>query len=240
MMINCIIIDDEQHAIDVTKHYCGRVADLDVRSTFTDPTAAVAYIEANGEAIDLVFLDIEMPRFSGLDFLKAYDLKNVVLVTAYSDFALDSYRYGVVDYLLKPFSFERFCLAINKVSEKIERNKKVSEDVEKEPRSLCLKLDRQKYVKLAYEDIKYIQAAQNYSVIYTMTEQIIVPFRLQEVQKLLPSERFPRIHKSHIIHMDYFEILDGKTIKLKATDRHLLLGPTYKQEFLKIINIGRD
>lgn len=229
-MINCIIIDDEQHAIDVTNHYCGRVADLDVRATFTDPTAAVAYIKAHGEDIDLIFLDIEMPRFSGIDFLKTYNLKNVILVTAYSEFALDSYEYGVVDYLLKPFSFDRFCLAVSKVFDKEEE---VNE-------FLYLKLDRKKYIKIMYTEIKYIQGAQNYSVIYTVTEQIVVPFRLQELHNLLSPERFPRIHKSFIIHMDYFEILDGKTIKLTATDRHLFLGPTYKQDFLKIINKERD
>lgn len=237
MKISCIIIDDEQHAINVTSHFCQKIPNLEIRETFTDPTAAVAFVDEHGNEIDLVFLDIEMPRFSGIDFLKKYSFRNVILVTAYTDYAVESYQYGVVDYLLKPYSFDRFCIAVNKVFEKKQINNKISTPIEEKPANLYLKLGRNKHVKLLHSEIIYILGASNYSVIGTVTDQIVVPLRLQKYAHLLPIDSFPRVHKSHIIHMDYFESLDGKIIKLKATDRTFFLGPSYKQEFLKILKM---
>src|SRR5690606_33605047 len=124
---------------------------------------AVSFIDSYSDKIDLVFLDIEMPRLSGIDFLKAYSFPNVIMVTAYSNFALDSYQYGVVVYLLKPFSFDRFSMAINKVRERQEKNKAISKKTqEEESHILYLKTTRKKYIKLKHAEIKYIQGAENY------------------------------------------------------------------------------
>lgn len=234
-MISCIIIDDEQHAIEVTSSFCKKIPYLDIIGEFTDPAEAASFIDVHRDNIDLVFLDIEMPRFSGIDFLKAYRFTNVILVTAYTDYALDSYQYGVVDYLLKPFSFDRFSLAVNKVYEKQPKKSNVAENLKEESDFIYLKTDRKKYVKLAYAEICYITGAKNHSVIRTTTEEIVVSLRLKEVEPLLPANRFYRVHKSHIIHIDYFEYLDGDHIKMKTVDRTFPLGNTYKDGFLTLL-----
>lgn len=234
-MIRCLIIDDEQHAIDVIRTYCRRIPYLEVLGEFTDPREAVAFLDAESHSVDLVFLDIEMPRFSGIDFLKAYTFPNVILITAYTEYALESYQYGVVDYLLKPVAFERFSTAVKRVHERQQskimtyRRENPSKD------SIYVKTDRYKIEKVALQDIVYIQGAKNFSVIRTINGEIVSSLRLKELEELLPGERFVRIHKSYIIHMDYLEALEGKNIQLKNVDRKFVIGGAYKPDFLRII-----
>lgn len=234
-MIRCIIIDDEQHAIDVIRTYCRRIPYIEVLGEFTDPREAVAFLDAQSDNVDLVFLDIEMPRFSGIDFLKAYTFPNVILVTAYTEYALESYQYGVVDYLLKPVAFERFSTAVKRVHErqqsKITANRRESPSKD----SIYVKTDRYKIEKVALQDIVYIQGAQNFSVIRTTNREIVASLRLKELEEQLPDERFVRIHKSHIIHMDYLEAREGKNVRLKNVDRKLQVGEAYKIDFLRLI-----
>lgn len=234
-MIRCIIIDDEQHAIDVIRTYCRRIPYIEVVGEFTDPREAVAFLDAQSHSVDLVFLDIEMPRFSGIDFLKAYTFPNVILVTAYTEYALESYQYGVVDYLLKPVAFERFSTAVKRVHErqqsKITANRRESPSKD----SIYVKIDRNKIEKIALQDIVYIQGAKNYAVIQTKTQSIVSSLRLKELEEQLPDERFVRIHKSHIIHMDYLEALEGNNVRLKNINRTLVLGGAYKPDFLRLI-----
>lgn len=239
-MIRCIIIDDEKHAIEVTSSFCQKIPYLEIIGTFTVPADAVAYIDLNRSSIDLVFLDIEMPQFSGIDFLKAYSFPNVIMVTAYADFALESYQYGVVDYLLKPFSFDRFSIAIAKIYKKY-LNAEIPAGNFTEQRSnvLYLKTERNKYIKLDYEDIKYIEGASNFSVIHTATpfmETVVTTKGLKDLEEQLPRECFQRIHKSYIINMDCFESLEGYSITLRDTDKKLMVGASYRKNFIDFIN----
>lgn len=234
-MIRCIIIDDEQHAIDVIRTYCRRIPYIEVVGEFTDPREAVAFLDAESHSVDLVFLDIEMPRFSGIDFLKAYTFPNVILITAYTEYALESYQYGVVDYLLKPVAFERFSTAVKRVHER--QQSKITAQRSESPSkdAIYVKTDRYKVEKIALQDIVYIQGARNFSVIRTINGEIVSSLRLKELEELLPGERFVRIHKSYIIHMDYLEALEGKNIQLKNVDRKFVIGGAYKPDFLRII-----
>src|SRR5690606_4303570 len=234
-MIRCIIIDDEQHAIDVIRTYCRRIPYIEVVGEFTDPREAVAFLDAQSDNVDLVFLDIEMPRFSGIDFLKAYTFPNVILVTAYTEYALESYQYGVVDYLLKPVAFERFSVAVKRAHER--QQSKITAQRSESPSkdAIYVKTDRYKVEKIALQDIVYIQGAQNFSVIRTTNREIVASLRLKELEEQLPDDRFVRIHKSYIIHMDYLEALEGKNIQLKNVDRKFVIGGAYKPDFLRII-----
>ena len=235
-MISCIIIDDEEHAIEVTRSFCKKIPYLDIIGEFSDPIQAVSFIDLHKQKIDLVFLDIEMPRFSGIDFLKAYPFLNVIMVTAYTDFALDSYQYGVVDYLHKPFSFDRFSMAIHKVYKRHTDTSIPSNLLEEENHVLYLKTERNKYIKLTHAEIKYIKGAQNFTIIHTTSIEIITSLRLKELEQQLPTNRFLRTHKSYIINMDHFESLNGNCIKLQATQDSLHLGAAYRQDFLDYIN----
>jgi len=157
------------------------------------------------------------------------------LITAYTEYALESYQYGVVDYLLKPVAFERFSTAVKRVHERQQskimayRRENPSKD------SIYVKTDRYKIEKVALHDIVYIQGAKNFSVIRTINGEIVSSLRLKELEELLPGERFVRIHKSYIIHMDYLEALEGKNIQLKNVDRKFQIGEAYKIDFLRLI-----
>lgn len=238
-MISCIIIDDQQHAIDVVENYCERIPYLNIIDRFTDPLEASKFISLNIDKIDLVFLDIEMPRFSGMDLLKAYTLPNVILATGNPDFALSSYEYGVVDYLLKPYSFDRFSQAVHKVYEKIRNNTNTSirphSDKEDDDEYMFVKTERNKYVKVVFKDIINITKAENYSVFKTTKGIIVSNFTLTELEKKLANKNCVRVHNSHIINMDYFEFLDGNKIQLKKADKELELGNKYKPNFIKLI-----
>lgn len=236
-MIKYIVIDNEEHAHEVIRNFCKKIPYLDLIAEFNDPIKAALFIDSYKDTIDLVFLDIEMPQFSGIDFLKAYTFPNVIMVTAYSNFALDSYQYGVADYLLKPFSFDRFSLAINKVRERQQKDKAISKNQQdEESRKLYLKTARNTFIKLPHTEIKHIQGAKNYAVIQTTTTAIVASERLHQLEQLLPSDSFLRIHKSFIINLDHFECLNGNSIQLKGTAECLPLGSTYRQGFLDYIN----
>lgn len=241
-MINCVIIDDEEYALGVTRSFCKRIPYLHIIAEFIDSLDATTFIDKHKSEIDLVFLDIEMPRFSGIDFLRAYTFPNVILVTGHPDHALSSYEYGVVDYLLKPFSFERFAKAINKVyakqQQEIEEMPMVRQEQE-ERDALYIKEERNKYTKIPHAIIKYIKGAKNYSVIQTTTAVIIAPLRLKDLAERLPANRFQRIHKSCIIHMEHFESLERNIIKMHATEEALQLGTAYRQDFLIFLNQQR-
>ncbi|MEJ5054148.1 LytR/AlgR family response regulator transcription factor [Sphingobacterium sp. MYb382] len=238
-MIRCIIIDDEQHAIEVMHSFCDKIPYIQVVGVFTAPTEAAAFININRSNIDLVFLDIEMPRISGIDFLKAYPFPNVIIVTAYTNFALDSYQYGVIDYLLKPFSFDRLCIAIAKVYEKHQKTKVASEkSIEHKNDVIYLKIERNKYIKLDYKDIKYIEGAANFTAVHTKSslDPIVASRRLKDFEEQLPCDRFKRIHKSYMINMDYFKSLEGNSIKLQATDKKLIISASYRKRFINFLD----
>lgn len=237
-MIKCIIIDDQQHAIDVVENYCERIPYLNIIDRFTDPLEASKYISQNIDNIDLVFLDIEMPRLSGMDLLKAYTLPHVILATGNPDFALSSYEYGVVDYLLKPYSFERFSKAVHKVYEKINKNINSSTKPHiytKEDEYMFVKTERNKYVKVIFKDIIYIERANNYSLFKTTKGIVISNYSLLDLEVNLVNKNCVRVHRSYIINMDYFEFLDANKIQLKKADKDLELGNKYKPDFIKLI-----
>lgn len=236
--IKSIIIDDEQHAVEVIEHFCKKIPYLEIVGQFTDPMEATEFIGLKKDRIDLVFLDMQMPRFSGMDFLKTYAFPNVILATAHSDYALPSYEYGVVDYLLKPFSFERFSLAVSKVYERTQKN--VPRPAEEGIGAFVLKTERNKYTRINYSDILYVKGAKNYSVLKTITGDQLIPSRLKTLENQLPSDLFLRIHKSYIINLTHFHSLEGNILKLKNTESKLTVSPHYRPFLLSAFNIKKS
>lgn len=237
--ISCIIIDDEEYAVDLLETFCTKTPYLNIIGRFTNTIEACAFIDLQKAKIDLVFLDVEMPRFSGIEFLKKYAFPNVILATAYSDYALSSYEYGVIDYLLKPFSFERFSQAVAKAYTKIYSSAPSSsiqkiENEEKE--SFFVKTERNAYVKINQKDILYIEGAQNYSIIRTVSENIITGLRLKALESQLPETQFIRVHKSHIINLHHLESIKDNFIRLKYVDQNLVVGAAYKNRLHHILH----
>lgn len=213
----CIIIDDEPAAQQVLQQYIADVPGLLLTGTCSDALEAVDHLQE--QPVDLLFLDINLPRLSGISFLKALPHHPaVILTTAYEEYALQGYELDVVDYLLKPFSFERFLRAVAKVLQAPGRD---AADTH-----LTVRADRKTY-RLPCADILYIESTGDYVTIHTADQKITAYNTLKGLQEKLPSDLFLRIHKSYIISLAQLEYLEGNTVTVGGT--HLPIGTTYQQ-----------
>ncbi|HLV23464.1 MAG TPA: LytTR family DNA-binding domain-containing protein [Moheibacter sp.] len=209
MKLNCIIIEDEPLARKGLENFIAKIPRLDFKGSFPNPLPAMEKIDS--EQIDLIFLDIKMPELSGLSFLKT--LKNppmVIITTAYPNYALQGFELNVTDYLLKPFSFERFLAAVNKALEKLpakENNNPASGDF------VFIKCNN-KIEKVLFDEILFIQAMENYVVIHTGTRKLMAYLTLKSVGDFLPANRFAKIHKSYIIAIAKIDSIEGNHIHI--------------------------
>lgn len=241
MKLNCVIIDDEFLARKYLKDYVGKLPMLELVGDFNSPLKAMELIKSGG--VDLIFLDIQMPDITGIEFLKTMDkAPHVILTTAYEEYALQGYELNVVDYLLKPFSFERFLKAVNKVQELEEKNKKVSQaepgDVMQKPQlkedHLIIRADRKLY-RINYEDLLYIEGQKAYVTFHTKKKNITALASLRDLEEQLPSSLFMRIHKSYIVSIHEIESLEGNQVEIGGT--HLSVGKSYRPAVEKVFGI---
>src|SRR5215212_6410926 len=196
-MTNCLIVDDEQHAIDILLHYIAQTPMMHVVAATTNPIEALQIVAT--QKVDLVFLDIHMPELSGIDFVKAINGKcKVILTTAYSEFALEGYELDVVDYLLKPIRLPRFLAAVQKAVKSLrEESAEVNDDyifVKTESKGKLLKID--------LGEIDYIEGMKNYVAFHCGNMRTLVYAGMKEIEDRLPSRHFMRVHKSFIIRID--------------------------------------
>ena len=232
--IKTLIVDDEPLAQDVLQKFIGHVDSLELAGVCSNAIEASNALRK--QPIDLLFLDIKMPELSGLDLLKI--LKNppkVILTTAYAEHALESYEFGVIDYLVKPIAFDRFLKAIDKVipTEQVNGPVGVSIADTKSRDFLFVKSDR-KIIKVDFVDIKYLEAFGNYVKIHTTGKVILAQDTLTNLELALPVNQFLRIHKSFIVAIHFIFSVEGN--RLFIGDIELPIGQTYKQkleEFLK-------
>lgn len=229
LKLSCVIIDDEPAAIRVLETFCKKLNHVEIKQSFKSPIEAVKYLNTN--KVDFMLLDVNMPKLSGMELM--HSLKNpplTVLTTAYSEFALESYDYDVVDYLLKPIRFTRFLRAVNKISKKIDLLKKV--DSEK-PIKISLK-EGQIIHKISPKDVNYIESLGNYVKVYTASKNIIVNSGLQEFINKHQNIPLCRVHKSYAIHKEKITKLTYHNVILG--DLKIPVGrkfrTTLKKEFL--------
>lgn len=231
-MIRCIVIDDEQPALDVMNHYIAQTPQLELLASTTNPLEGLEMVQQLKP--DLVFLDIQMPELSGIDFIKAVrgNIK-IVLTTAYSEFALESYDLNVTDYLLKPIRFSRFLTAVQKVAEELKPSgtaRVAEEDF------LFVKTESKgKLVKINLSDIDYIEGMKNYVGIYCHGKRIMVLTTMKELEERLQEKQFLRVHKSFIIPLARLTGIEGNLLRLKDVSAEILVGESYKPELMKII-----
>lgn len=234
-MINCIIVDDEQHAIDILVTYVKQTPGLYLIGTSTNPVEALQIVAAN--KIDLVFLDIHMPELSGIDFIKAINGKiKVILTTAYSEFALESYELDVVDYLLKPIRFTRFLQAVQKVLAEVNDNKTSNDTGDSENDFIFVKTESKgKLLKINLKDIDYIEGMKNYVAIICNRQKILVYTSMKELEERLPPKQFIRIHKSFIIPITKITGIEGNLLRLKEVTAEIFIGESYKAELMELV-----
>ena len=232
-MINCIIVDDEQHAIDILVHYVNQTPYLNLVATTTNPIEALQIVGA--QKVDLVFLDVQMPELSGIDFVKAIQGKaKVILTTAYSEFALESYELDVVDYLLKPIRLPRFLTAVQKAVNDITGSDKNS-STEEEDYIFVKTESKGKLLKINLDDIDYIEGMKNYVAIYRGGQKTLVYTSMKEIEERLPHKQFLRVHKSFIIPVAKITGIEGNMVRLKNVSSEILIGESYKPELMDMI-----
>ena len=233
-MTNCLIVDDEQHAIDILVHYISQTPFLHLVATATNPIEALQIV--NTQRVDLIFLDIQMPELSGIDLIRAIHGKaKVILTTAYSEFALESYELDVVDYLLKPIRFPRFLQAVQKATKELpEPNENEASAVEDD--YIFVKTESKgKLLKINLADIDYIEGMKNYVAIHCGGKKTMVYTSMKELEERLPHKQFIRVHKSFIIPIAKITGIEGNLLRLKNVTDEILIGENYKADLMEII-----
>jgi DNA-binding LytR/AlgR family response regulator len=223
-MLNCVAIDDDKLARNLLQGYIEKTPMLAFKGVFHNPLDILPLLESN--AIDLIFIDIQMPDISGIDFIKSMDIKPaVVLTTAYSQYAVESYELDVADYLLKPFSFDRFLKAVQKVQSLAVQTGIPTTLVEN---TITLAADHKLY-KVNLNDLVYIEGMREYvRYHFTSGKKITVLQSMKSLEESLPQSQFMRIHKSYIISISKATILEGNLIHIG--EEKLAVGKTYREQ----------
>lgn len=235
-MINCIIVDDEQHAIDILVHYVKQTPHLNLISATTNPIEALQIVAT--QKIDLIFLDIQMPELSGMDFIKAIQGKvRVILTTAYSDFALESYELDVVDYLLKPIRLPRFLQAVQKATKEMEErnDERLTLSGDDDDYIFVKTESKGKLLKINLGEIDYIEGMKNYVAIFCGGKKTLVYTSMKDLEERLSKKQFIRVHKSFIIPIAKITGIEGNILRLKNVTAEILIGDNYKADLMEII-----
>ena len=226
MNINCIVIDDTPLAVEKLEGFIRQVPFLNLLKSFNNGIEAISFMKTN--PVDLVFLDIQMEQFSGLQFLES--LQNppqIIIVSAYSQYAVNGFDHSVTDYLLKPYSFERFLKAIDKVQ--------LDADVSNQNEYMFVKTEY-RMERINFSDILYIEGKGAYLRIITPMTKIMTLQSFQNMESLLPLDNFIRIHKSFIVAKNKIESIERNRIKIGS--ELLPIGQSYRERLLKALNIN--
>lgn len=227
--IKCIVVDDEEGAHLVISHFLKDMKTLSLEGSFYNAVDALDYLYNN--KVDIVFLDINMPGLSGLEMLETLTNRPyIILTTAYKQYALDGYKYEVVDYLLKPFEFKKFLLAINKVLNRKGIQQQAKALIPDEADHLILKVDG-RMTKIPFSTILYIQSFGNYVKIFIEDGMLISQMTTAEIEERLSTNLFLRIHKSYIVALKQIQKVSGTQVFL-SNNTELPIGNTFKRELL--------
>ncbi|MEO9887890.1 MAG: LytTR family DNA-binding domain-containing protein [Balneola sp.] len=229
-MINCVIIDDEPFARNLLSDYISKIPYLNLKHSFSSGLLAMETL--NKEKIDLLFLDIQMPDISGIEFLKSLkEAPKVIFTTAHAEFALEGYELNILDYLLKPFDFPRFLKAIEKAST-FQSTSNNSE--QKEPLKYILVKDGHRLIKVALQDILYIKGLKDYVQIVTPNKKIVSLQTLKELSGNLPGDKFSRAHNSYIVGLEHINVVEKNRIVIEG--EKIPIGPTFRKLFFDALN----
>lgn len=239
-MMNTLIIDDEPLALDVLETYISQMPELNLVGRCSNALEANEMLRKN--QIDLIFLDIQMPQLSGVDFIKT--LPNppmVIFTTAYSNYALDGFELNAIDYLLKPISLDRFMKAVNKATDQFELRKREETAEAGTPGEgvefFFVKADK-KLVKIKYDEILYIEGLKDYVIIRLEQGRVVTLQTMKSLEDKLPLTKFKRIHRSYIVSIDKIHAVDGTSVDVfeKGQIKQLPIGKNYRDEILEIVN----
>ncbi|WET04536.1 LytTR family DNA-binding domain-containing protein [Flavobacterium sp. YJ01] len=237
--MKCVIIDDEPLAVELLQDFVKKVDSLELINSFNNAIDAVSFINQNN--VDLVFLDIQMPHFSGIDFLNTIEKKPLVIfTTAYSDYAVEGFNLGAVDYLVKPIPFHRFLKAVVRAQQVLQplTPQAISENTNAPEIEQDFMFVRAEYenVKLNFADILFIEGLKDYVKIYTTDNKFTLTLiSLIKLENLLSSKGFARIHRSYIINIKHVKSIQKN--KVLISDKRIPISESYKNTFFEKINL---
>ena len=231
MAIQCIVVDDEPLAVQVITEFIRKMPELSLAGTFNNPLEALAFLR-NEPSVKLVFLDIQMPELSGIEFmqLRQTDVA-VIVVSAYDEYALDGFQYDAADYLLKPGPFDRFVKAVQKVTGKQAQQPVVAA----QPDFIFIRTDK-RIIRLNFSEILFVEALRNYVAIQTATQKILTLQNLRSFEEALPPRQFIRVHKSFIVAMNKIDSVEKQRIFM---GQHMVpVGDTYVKQFYEAMGMS--
>lgn len=222
-MIHYLIIDDEPLAHDLIRNFCDRLPHLKLDKQCFDALEALEFLSNN--EVDLIFLDLNMPKLKGFEFLRT--LQNppkVIVTTAYKEHALEGFELAIEDYLVKPFGFERFVKAVNKAT-KESTSRSLGSSENEAPKNHFFVKGEKKHHRIDTKDLLYIEASGNYTKLFLESGKLIAHQKISELESLLPNDNFLRIHRSFIVALDKIESIQGNLISIK--NQEIPIGQTY-------------
>lgn len=231
LKISCVVIEAEPLALDLIVGYVKKISSIELLKTFNDPIEALDFIHNN--KVDLVFLDIIMPGLTGFQLIRANHSQSAfIFTTAYSEYALESYEFNVIDYLLKPIEFERFLVTIKKAVERF-KMKKNYVDFENSPsKSELIKIrSSSKIYPIKLDNILFIEGSGNYLIVHLQNKKIMTLMSMNDLLDILPDTMFARAHKSFVVSLDKISILENNNLLINNTS--IPIGQTYKDVFMK-------
>lgn len=233
-MLKCMVIDDEPLAIQLLANHISKVSFLELVTTFNNPMEGL--ISFNSNPVDLIFLDIQMPQLTGIQFMKLLQNRAQVIITsAYEEYAIEGFEHNVTDYLLKPIPFERFYKAVEKAYNLKNPAHKLDPKEDLYPATggyIFVKVET-RMVRIELDDILFIEGLKNYVSIYTKSHRIVTLQVMKQLEEILPSNRFVRVHKSYIIALDKINSIERQEIYIN--DRIIPIGITYQEQFFKML-----
>ncbi|MDP9076913.1 MAG: LytTR family DNA-binding domain-containing protein [Bacteroidota bacterium] len=231
MILKCLVIDDEPIARKLLQEYIEETDFLQLVGTAENPLKATGLI--NKMEVDLIFLDINMPKMNGLDFLRSVNnLPMVIMTTAYGQYALDGFEMAVIDYLVKPFSLERFLKASQKALELHALKQRKPNIPEAAPDHIFVKCDG-KIEKVMLNDLVYIEAMANYITLYTTTDKLVVYLTIKGILEKLPAEKFIQVHKSHIVNLGFVSTIEGSMLHVGKTK--ITVGQSFYDDVMNAV-----
>jgi len=238
--MNCIIIDDDKLSRKVIEEYINRTDSLNLVYSFANAVDAINNLKNNTKEINIVFLDIEMPEMTGIEFLNNFkEHPQIIIISSKEKYALEAFEYDVTDYLLKPVSYSRFFKAIEKAQKHIDATSNSDNTIENSNLKEFFIKTNSSLVKVKFDDILCVEALENYILICTDKDKYTVHFTMKAIEDKLPSESFKRVHRSYIVNINNISEIESNSIKLKYNndEKSIPIGKSYKDKLFNDLNL---
>ena len=238
--MNTIVVDDDHLSRKVVEEFIKKTEPLNLVNSYASAIDAINDIEKSKEDIDLIFLDVEMPEMTGMEFLAAMKKTPfIIIISAKESYALKAFEYDVIDYILKPISYTRFYKSVSKVLERVEpEDSKSNDSVSVDADEIFIK-KKSAFIRLKYDDILFIEALENYVIVTTFNEKFTIHLTMKAIFDKLQESRFKRIHRSYIINLNKIRKIEDNqvVVDLEEGAKLLSIGKSYKEKLMKDINL---